>query len=235
MGVLSRLNEGRSMGEEFIGITSRTFRGKCSHMLGEIISSFLRILKYTFVTLNLGGNVGSAITGMIQFSERLVFVRFLLLGGTSNLVDFIVRRQFWYSNAKVQRASVSYKLLSSLLSLCVLLDVYRVIKSMSSLLRNPESKVTDEKDLVISSQYESRCYCSICTGGAYSPTCLPCGHIYCWDCVLKWTHHQLEEILRDVSADENQLMNLKRIICPQCRHPYLIQQCLVLQNFQKSE
>jgi len=238
--VLARLKEGRSMGEEFIGITSNTFDGKCSHLIGELVASLLRILKYTFSSLNIGFNddMGSAITGIIPFFERLVFVRFLLMGGTSNLIDFIVRRQFWYTNSKIERTSGNYKVLAFILSISVLLDIYRVAKTvvMKFITTSGGSKeLLETKNIDLSSYYDSHCYCSICASNAYSPTCLPCGHIYCWDCVVRWTHHQLDKILKDVAADENQLMNLKRIICPQCRRPYLIQQCLVLQNFQKLE
>ena len=54
--------------------------------------------------------------------------------------------------------------------------------------------------------------CSLCFENCTCPTVPPCGHLYCWSCIIEW-----------VSEKGN---------CPLCRNPTQPRQCVPLQNFQ---
>ncbi|KAI0042733.1 hypothetical protein FA95DRAFT_1609945 [Auriscalpium vulgare] len=49
--------------------------------------------------------------------------------------------------------------------------------------------------------------CAICSGTYKSPTALPCGHVYCYDCITKSTR---------VST------TISTTVCPTCRAPFSI-------------
>lgn len=53
--------------------------------------------------------------------------------------------------------------------------------------------------------------CSLCFEGCVSPTVPPCGHLYCWNCIMEWI------------TDKNQ--------CPVCRRVVQPRELVPLQNF----
>lgn len=70
--------------------------------------------------------------------------------------------------------------------------VYKIIAILLSVIAS--------KKLIDSVKFEKKsetAECVICMSAFKSPTCCPCGHIFCWECILK--------------CNQN--------ICPICRKP----------------
>jgi peroxin-10 len=53
--------------------------------------------------------------------------------------------------------------------------------------------------------------CSLCLECCMTPTTPPCGHLFCWQCIMNWVSDQMQ--------------------CPVCRNPVLPRQLIALQNF----
>jgi len=85
----------------------------------------------------------------------------------------------------------------------------------SSLLSEVERKVPS----VHSHHSTSKCQvvsrpCSICMNFKKFPSATPCGHVFCWDCIINWT------------------MNVRKE-CPLCRRPCREQDVILLKRFNK--
>ena len=85
----------------------------------------------------------------------------------------------------------------------------------SSLLSEVERKVPS----VHSHHSTSKCQvvsrpCSICMNFKKFPSATPCGHVFCWDCIINWT------------------MNVRKE-CPLCRRPCREQDVIFLKRFNK--
>ena len=54
--------------------------------------------------------------------------------------------------------------------------------------------------------------CSLCLENCTGPTTPPCGHLFCWKCIVSWVNDKMK--------------------CPVCRSPVLPRQLVALQNFE---
>lgn len=69
---------------------------------------------------------------------------------------------------------------------------------------NPENPETTAKPGV--SQFE----CKICMDVAKSPVVTQCGHLYCWDCILRWSDHKKSEMIECPVC--NYALNVNKLI-----------------------
>lgn len=60
--------------------------------------------------------------------------------------------------------------------------------------------------------------CALCREGLCQPACTPCGHVYCWSCLLQLfaqsrtrTNTEILELRGNMSL---------RVQCPECRHHF---------------
>lgn len=100
-----------------------------------------------------------------------------------------------------------------MLGLLIILQL--AIKLMTRIKRSVWS--TETKDIInkagaTNGATVSSIKCSLCLENCTCPTVPPCGHLYCWSCIIEW-----------VSEKGN---------CPLCRNPTQPRQCVPLQNFQ---
>jgi peroxin-10 len=56
--------------------------------------------------------------------------------------------------------------------------------------------------------------CSLCLEEMKNTSCTPCGHLFCWSCILEWLSSKSE--------------------CPLCREPTQQSRVVQLQNFEQS-
>ena len=64
---------------------------------------------------------------------------------------------------------------------------------------------------------EGALQCKVCYNYKKSIACVPCGHTFCSDCILR---HRVAEIERDDSDSEDEIEE-RSVKCPECREKVL--------------
>jgi late competence protein required for DNA uptake (superfamily II DNA/RNA helicase) len=89
----------------------------------------------------------------------------------------------------------------------------------SSILEIPNSIVKSSSKGTTTVQITNR-ICSLCREIVKSPTTTPCGHIYCWECLLSLGR-----------ASSKRLGNSWQMTCPSCRHKFQLRQIRVIYRY----
>lgn len=132
-----------------------------------------------------------------------------LLGG---MYDDLAKRLTNIVYVKLDRSrnhGTSYRNLGYILILHILFTTFSILKKFLANLKD----LSREKEAGISSgdlsSTESRCV--ICLNNYRFPSCGPCGHVFCWDCIIKYTQLKQE--------------------CPQCRQLISAQSVVQIRNY----
>jgi peroxin-10 len=71
--------------------------------------------------------------------------------------------------------------------------------------------------------------CSLCIDALKNPSCTPCGHIYCWECIMRCCSQQ--HIGRTGTLMNTDSSNNLKVKCPKCRREFLPQSVRPLYNY----
>lgn len=133
-----------------------------------------------------------------------------LLGG---LYDDLAKRLTNIVYVKLDRSrnqGTSYRNLGYILLIHLSFTAFSMTKRFLSNLQelNREKQSADKQD-ESSGAVETRCV--ICLMSHRFPSCSPCGHVFCWDCIIKYTQLKQE--------------------CPQCRQYVSPQSVVQIRNY----
>jgi len=73
--------------------------------------------------------------------------------------------------------------------------------------------------------------CSLCIDSLKNPSCTPCGHIYCWDCIMRCCSQQHIGTTSIGALMNTDSSNNIKIKCPTCRREFLPQSIRPLYNY----
>lgn len=165
-----------------------TSNDKLAHVMGSI-EEIMKISNQVHLSI-------FYIFGVYQWlSKRLTGIRYLMIRYTS-----------------IQQPPNPYRLLGIIIAIQVAIRAFKWIKNRlwgSDEIRIKETSDTSHDD---NTRNVSSSKCSLCLECCISPTVPPCGHLYCWKCIIEWVS--------------------ERGTCPVCRNPTEPRQCVALQNFQ---
>jgi len=82
------------------------------------------------------------------------------------------------------------------------------VKIMNVAEENPKTNTenSDTTDKPNVSHFE----CKICMDVAKSPVVTQCGHLYCWECILRWSEHKKSESIECPVC--NYVLNVNKLI-----------------------
>lgn len=103
--------------------------------------------------------------------------------------------------------SSPYKYLSWIMGIQLMIKIIDRIQAKKDSWDFPRQSLDRSKYIKSSSNLQ----CTLCLNNCKSETATPCGHIFCWDCIVDWSREKEE--------------------CPLCRSSVLPRQLVHLQNF----
>lgn len=181
---------GRYALEKGLGFIKRRFARTNTHvsrLMGQL-EEILTVANQTHLAL-------FYLFGVYQWlSKRLTGIRYLM-----------IHYDHWQPTAN------PYRLLGVLILIQLVIKLGRWLKE-SLLSSNTTSSYTQTLNEGVIYQPIDTLKCSLCLEGCVCPTVPPCGHLYCWNCIIDWV------------SDKNQ--------CPVCRSPVQPRQLVPLQHFQ---
>ncbi|CAD8048688.1 unnamed protein product [Paramecium sonneborni] len=121
-------------------------------------------------------------------------------------IQFIFNRIPPNHNIKYKRIGQAYLLL---LFLQFTKYLYNFIQKINN--ENIKDQVNKERNITTNESNDKFTQCLICYDNSTNVTCTPCGHLFCWDCIM-------------------QQINLKQQ-CPICRSDCQAQQLIQLYNY----
>ena len=164
-------------------------------------------------------NVGSSQT-LFSAIIRLHVCIFFLSGKYYNITKRLTGIQYLQA-VKFAQHAFSYRRIGYIIGLQLLISlcfyVYRVYQDVSHEHRTEKIR---EKEAQESQNHQANgvsaprqsdfLKCCVCFDAPVSPSVLPCGHLFCWECILKSSSFKLE--------------------CPHCRKPFQRKEINCLEN-----
>ncbi|XP_014249339.1 peroxisome biogenesis factor 10-like isoform X2 [Cimex lectularius] len=128
--------------------------------------------------------------GTYHLSQRLTGIHYIL-------------SRFWL---KDRQSIPAFRVLGGITMIQLLItSTIAIMKNYNVKLPAGESQMVQAKNL---SEHRK---CAMCLSTYQNPSCTPCGHIFCWNCILEWLQ------------SENQ--------CPICREPTVPSRIVCLKNY----
>jgi peroxin-10 len=96
---------------------------------------------------------------------------------------------------------------------------------------NNNSNTIESSNITIERDTSNSKKCSLCIDALKNPSCTPCGHIYCWDCIMRCCSQQHIGRTSLGALMNTDSSNNTKIKCPTCRREFLPQSIRPLYNY----